>query len=224
MAVLIDTGAATHVRRQLAGLGCAFACSAAVGACGRVAAPSPRGSAPVGVDDEATVLAGRLLDPRSGAYQRDVAITVRGGRIVSVVPAAGGTAGRRDPRVIDLSRLTVLPGLIDAHVHLALAGEPESNARATLRAGFTTVADLGEVSNVVRRLRDSIAAGRAEGPRVLAAGLWIGTSGGICDFNGIGVRGDTAAYRARPRECRDGRGPHQGVRVEVGAPRVHAPR
>src|SRR6185503_1233218 len=52
----------------------------------------------------------------------------------------------------------------------------------------------------VLRLRDSIAAGTATGPRILAAGLWVGTTGGICDFNGIGVKGDSTAFAARVRE------------------------
>jgi imidazolonepropionase-like amidohydrolase len=52
----------------------------------------------------------------------------------------------------------------------------------------------------ILRLRDSIAAGIVPGPNVLAAGLWIGRGGGICEFGGIGVKGDTAAYRARVRE------------------------
>ena len=83
----------------------------------------------------------------------------------------------------------LLPGLVDLHVHLTLAGNPEANARATLQAGFTTVQDLGAITYANLDLRDAIAAGKAVGPRVVASGPWIGLSGGICDFRGIGVRG-----------------------------------
>jgi len=65
-----------------------------------------------------------------------------------------------------------------------------------LRAGFTTVADLGSVNQRILRLRDSINAGRATGPRILGAGLWIGRAEGICEFGGIERRGGADAYRA----------------------------
>jgi imidazolonepropionase-like amidohydrolase len=94
--------------------------------------------------------------------------------------------------------VTLLPGLIDAHVHLNL-GEPRANARRTLLAGFTTVQDLGALDTSVVRLRDQIETGLVPGPRVLAAGRWIGIRGGICDFQGIGVEG-AEAFRARVRE------------------------
>ena len=93
----------------------------------------------------------------------------------------------------------MLPGLIDAHVHLTLAGQPSANARATLSAGFTTVQDLGAAAYANVALRDAIAAGRLDGPRVVASGPWLGISGGTCDFNGIGVRG-AEAFRARVRQ------------------------
>jgi imidazolonepropionase-like amidohydrolase len=104
-----------------------------------------------------------------------------------------------DARILDLGDLTLLPGLIDAHVHLTLAGEPEENARATLLAGFTTVQDLGAVGYENIELRDAIEAERAVGPRVVASGPWLGISGGTCDFQGIGVRG-AEAFRKRVRE------------------------
>jgi imidazolonepropionase-like amidohydrolase len=144
------------------------------------------------------IIAGRMLDVQAGAYRSDVVIIVDSGRVSAIVPKARFTA--RGERVVDLSGATVLPGLIDGHVHFALQGRRSPNAEATLRAGFTTVVDLGDVGPRVARLRDSISNGTAIGPRILAAGLWIGQSGGICEFTGIGVKGDTAAYRARVRE------------------------
>src|SRR5262245_50528116 len=130
--------------------------------------------------------AARLLDPRSGRYSGPVAIRVTADRITEVIPADTVPAGTD---VVDLGELTVLPGLIDAHVHLTIGGAPEANALATLRAGFTTVVDLGATTDAVLRLRDAIEAGSAEGPRILGAGLWVGTKNGVCEFGGIGLAG-----------------------------------
>ncbi|HEV8216012.1 MAG TPA: amidohydrolase family protein, partial [Gemmatimonadaceae bacterium] len=144
------------------------------------------------------ILAGRMLDVRAGKYRDGVVIFVENGRVSGIGPLRG--FHRADEVVIDLSNATVLPGLIDAHVHFALAGAPPANALATLRAGFTTVADLGSVNQRILRLRDSISAGAVVGPRILGAGLWIGRAEGICEFGGIGVRGGAEVYRARVRE------------------------
>ena len=62
------------------------------------------------------------------------------------------------------------------------------------------VADLGAVSQRIRTVRDSIATGAWEGPRILTAGLWVGAKGGVCEFGGIGVAGGPDAFRARVRE------------------------
>ena len=145
------------------------------------------------------VYARALVDVASGQTVTDAVVVVTGTRITYAGSRqAAGTlpAGAEDVR---LEKLTLVPGFIDAHVHLALAGDPAANARATVEAGFTTVADLGAVDGSVFSLRDAIDAGRTVGPRVLAAGRWIGVSGGTCDFGGIGVRG-AAAFRARVDE------------------------
>ena len=106
-----------------------------------------------------------------------------------------------DTAVIDLGAATLLPGLTDAHVHLQLGGAvPQANAGATLRAGFTTVVDLGATTDIVLRLRERISSDAIAGPRVLAAGRWVGKQGGICEFGGIGIPGGPEAYRARVRE------------------------
>ena len=140
-----------------------------------------------------------LVDVTSGQTTTDAVVVVTGTRITYA--GSRQAAGPLPPGAdeIRLERLTLVPGFIDAHVHLALAGDPAANARATVEAGFTTVADLGAVDGSVFSLRDAIDAGRAVGPRVLAAGRWIGVSGGTCDFGGIGVRG-AAAFRARVDE------------------------
>jgi imidazolonepropionase-like amidohydrolase len=144
------------------------------------------------------VRAARAIDVEKGAVVTDAAILVRGDRI-SAAGRAATVKAPADATVIDLGPVTLAPGLIDAHVHLTLAGKPEDNARATLRAGFTTVQDLGALNYLNVALRDRIAAGEVEGPRMVVSGPWLGISGGICDFNGIGVKGPDA-FRARIRE------------------------
>ena len=122
--------------------------------------------------------------------------------MVTAVVAAGRRADVAAPpnaTQIDLPTLTLLPGLIDAHVHLTLAGEPSANARATLAAGFTTVQDLGAQAYTNISLRNTIRDGKIEGPRVVASGPWLGIAGGTCDFNGIGVKG-ADAFRQRVRQ------------------------
>jgi imidazolonepropionase-like amidohydrolase len=153
--------------------------------CGAPAA-TPRGPAPV----EATVVihAARMLDVVKGAYVEDAAIAVAGDRIafagrraeLHVVPGA---------RVVELPPDAVaMPGLIDAHVHLALGGADRDGARKTLRAGFTTVRDLGSTGGAGIALRDAIARGETPGPRMIVAGAGIGGPGGACDgvFGGEG--------------------------------------
>lgn len=125
----------------------------------------------------------RILDGRGGV-QEDRDVVVRAGRIAAVVPAG---EGRGDVRY-DLSGLTVLPGLIDTHVHIQWhfdretgkthSGDvPESDAEAvlyaaenawrTLQSGVTTVQSLG--SPIDLPLRDFIAQGRIPGPRILTS-------------------------------------------------------
>ena len=126
-------------------------------------------------------------------------VVVDGPRIADVLPASRYEPQTAD-RVVDLGDVTLSPGLIDAHVHLSIGGPPRASAAATVEAGFTTVADLGAVSQGMQLVRDSIASGGWAGPRVLTAGLWIGIKDGVCEFGGIGVAGGPDAFRARVRE------------------------
>jgi imidazolonepropionase-like amidohydrolase len=125
-------------------------------------------------EPRATIRAGLLLDGRGG-QQRDVTIVVEGTRIARIEPAAG-------PARYDLRGLTVLPGFIDTHVHIAWHFGPDGrfvarddapaqaalyaaeNAWVTLRAGFTTVQSLGD--RVDGDVRDAIARGELPGPRL----------------------------------------------------------
>jgi imidazolonepropionase-like amidohydrolase len=146
------------------------------------------------------VYADALLDVRDGRTIQAAVVVVSDGRITYAGARSAANDGiPANVERIDLGRVTLLPGMIDAHVHLALGGAPEANARASVDAGFTTVQDLGATDAQILRLRDAINAGRVVGPRVLAAGRWIGVKDGTCEFNGIGVRG-VAAFRARVEE------------------------
>ena len=145
------------------------------------------------------VRAAGWLDPASGEVRGPVAVLVAGQKIASMVAATTFDAKAANS-VIDLGNATLLPGLIDAHVHLQIGGQPRDNALAALRAGFTTLVDLGATTDAVLRLRDAIADGGVEGPRILAAGLWVGSKNGICEFGGIGVAGGPEGFRERVRE------------------------
>lgn len=155
---------------------------------------------PSAADTTLVVRAARLADVRAGRWIERVVLHVRDGRIVAVVdPEAPAPEG--PTRTIDLGGLVLLPGLVDAHVHLTLGpGTPEENAARTLRAGFTTVLDLGGAPQAVVLLRDRIAEGIVEGPRLLVAGPWIGIRGGTCDFAGP-QPADADALVARVREA-----------------------
>jgi imidazolonepropionase-like amidohydrolase len=140
---------------------------------------------------------GRLLDVRAGKLLTEQTLVVENGRVQAV--QAGYTNGSSPAdKVIDLKNRTVLPGLIDCHVHLEgetnpnnflqeftqnpadVAYQAEVYARTTLRAGFTTVRDLGG-SGVNISLRNAINRGMVVGPRVFTVGKAISGTGGHMD-------------------------------------------
>jgi len=142
------------------------------------------------------VRAGRFLDVASGTVHRNGAIVVSGGRIVSIEQGEFNIPS--NARVIDLRDAFVLPGLIDAHVHLAWKPPAPADpgtvpgadaARTTLLAGFTTVRNLGSTGQSDLLLRDAVRDHRVAGPRVLAAGAGIGIPKSACDrvFGGEAV-------------------------------------
>jgi imidazolonepropionase-like amidohydrolase len=124
----------------------------------------------------------RLLPELSGGYGGEADILVREGRIALISrPGADAESGG----AVDLEGRTVLPGFMDLHVHLAISGQDmlADNAKPlpyralesykfaldTLRAGFTTVRDVGDVSHIVVALRNMIREKRLPGPRILAS-------------------------------------------------------
>lgn len=158
---------------------------------------------------------GNLIDGKSNDVQAQMTLVVEGTKIVSV--EKGFTKPGINDTLIDLRKKTVLPGLIDMHVHLE--GETNKNqnleeftlndadvafrstvfAKRTLLAGFTTVRDLGG-SGVNTALRNAINQGLVEGPRIFSAGKAIATTGGHAD--------PTNGYR---KDLMGDPGPNEGV-------------
>ena len=146
--------------------------------------------------------AGRLLaDPATGRVLTQQSILVGAdGRVLGI---EAGYAERQGARIVDQRNRFVLPGLIDSHVHLTHELGPgqlldevqmtESDAalqgagyaRATLMAGFTTVADLGAPNDAIFALRRAIAESRVPGPRIVASGAAVTPDGGHGDANGF---------------------------------------
>nr|WP_155187994.1 amidohydrolase family protein [Fulvivirga lutimaris] len=142
------------------------------------------------------IYCGQLIDGISDKPQKEMTIIVKDDRIVDVKKGYE-TAGPSDT-VIDLKSKTVMPGLMDMHIHIEGQSSPMSYlneftknksdiaydaavyAKTTLMAGFTTVRDLGG-SGVNISLRKAIDAGKVDGPRIYTAGKSIGTTGGHAD-------------------------------------------
>src|SRR4051812_7524938 len=160
--------------------------------------------------DTLVIHAGHLIVDASRPAQGPSTITVVDGRITAVTP--GLTPPPAGARLIDLSSRTVLPGLIDAHVHLtSVPGHPfwqeaiqtdeylalvgARNALTTLRAGFTTVRDLGSPGVTGFALKRAIDEGLVPGPRMLVSGTPLSTIGG---------HGDVAGFRPEVIEALDG--------------------
>lgn len=158
---------------------------------------------------------GYLIDGKSNVAQSQMTIVIEGNKITSVLK--GFASQSSWDTLIDLSKKTVMPGLIDMHVHLEgetnkdqalqrftlneadIAFRAAAFARKTLMAGFTTVRDLGG-TGVNTALRNAINQGFVVGPRIFSAGKSIATTGGHAD--------PTNSYR---KDLMGDPGPNEGV-------------
>ena len=145
----------------------------------------------------ATVKAARMLDVRTGRMLHDVTVQIEDGRIKQIGQGVA-VAAMTDRPYYDLGDMTLLPGLIDMHVHLD--SDPSyggytglqfgdrfwsvltvPHAQRTLQAGFTTVRNVGADAWNDVGLRQAIDEGKIEGPRVVTAAYSFGATGGHCD-------------------------------------------
>lgn len=180
------------------------------------------------IADTVVVSAARMIDVATGAVVADPLIVVTDGRITASGPAGNVTAPAGAKR-IDLPGLTLLPGLIDMHVHLTsdptISGYKAleytdsfwmavgvASAKKTVDAGFTTVRNVGSAGFDDVGLKQAIDRGTIPGPHIIPATYAIGATGGHCDVTelppSIQVTGFSAvangpdAVRAKVRELR----------------------
>lgn len=162
------------------------------------------------------VQCGKLIDGIAANTRSNVTIVIDNKTIVAIQD--GFTTGSAADKIIDLKNKTVLPGLIDCHVHLEdqfgkttfmdgftlsdadIAYRAAVYAKTTLLAGFTTVRDLGG-TGVNIALRNAVNRGLTDGPYILTAGIAISATGGHMDGS-VGVR---------PDKMRNTPGPEEGV-------------
>tara|TARA_B100000579_G_scaffold357491_1_gene313482 strand:- start:537 stop:1841 length:1305 start_codon:yes stop_codon:yes gene_type:complete len=148
------------------------------------------------VDSKTLIHAGKLIDGKSDRVQSRMSIVVDGNAIEDI--QEGFISTNDFDNYIDLRNHTVLPGLMDMHVHfggeylskaeapLKMEREMEAilatqHALVTFKSGFTTVRQVGDSGLVAISLRDAINAGKVVGPRIFAAGKTIATTGGHAD-------------------------------------------
>jgi len=165
-------------------------------------AQSPGSTAPAAAASVTAIKAGHLVDVDAGAVLDDQIILIRDNRVTAV---GRGLSIPTGAEIIDLSNMTVLPGLIDCHTHLAdgardpsgdplgylkrtaadVAFQSVPNALATLQAGFTTVRDVGVYRALTDiAMRNAIARGDFPGPRMFVAGAYLTITGGAGALTG----------------------------------------
>lgn len=164
----------------------------------------------------------RLIDGTGASYDR-ATVLIRGAKIVAAGPSREIPIPKGSTR-IDGRGLTVIPGLIDCHVHLCLGAEPDvvatvemespsytllkavRHAKQTLEAGFTTVRDVGSRDHSIFALQRAITAGMVPGPRIVGAGLAICMIGGHARFIGQEVEGPDKVRQAVEAQLAAGAG------------------
>jgi len=178
----------------------ALAAAVAVLAVTSAGAQAPS-SPPPNPRDVMFVQAGRLLaDPATGRVETNKTLVILNGRVSEI---RDGFHEGPEGRTVDLRDSFVLPGLIDSHVHItneqgpgrqlerftktrsAVALDGAGYAWKTLQAGFTTVADLGAPNESIFALREAIAKGTIQGPRIVASGSSVSPHGGHGDANSM---------------------------------------
>ena len=187
-------------------------------------------SPPPAMRDVKFIQVGRLLaDPATGRVETNKTLVVANGKVVEIrdgfVTGAGET--------VDLRDSFVLPGLIDTHVHLTNELSPDSRWEAVtkssagqamdavkfgmvdLKAGFTTVADLGADNEAIFAVRDAVNRGDIPGPRIIAAGSAITPHGGHADI--AGYREDVMHLLQSPTACSGPDECTKAVRLQVRA-------
>lgn len=156
---------------------------------------------------------GMVINGKGEAPVPNGVILVDGNRI-RAVGSRDDVSIPRDAEVIDLDSATLLPGLIDTHVHLVMNAQEDcvtslahksavesvveaaANARRTLRGGVTTVRDCADVFGVTLTLKRAIDAGHLDGPRILACGLPITTTAGHLHYMGISADSEEEVLKA----------------------------
>jgi imidazolonepropionase-like amidohydrolase len=166
--------------------------------------------------DPVVLRAPRLLDGTGTPPVDDAALLLDGGRVAYAGPAAGLPDGADRAQALDFPGATLLPGLVDAHVHLVASGGPDLaadvprteaermlaavvNARRQLEAGVTLVRDLGSPGAEAVLVGRAVEAGTIPGPRVVASGPAVTMTGGHIPYLGRvtdGVEAMRAAVRA----------------------------
>ncbi len=181
-----------------------------------LAAEAPKAAAPAQPPQLVALKAARLIDVTSGKVVKDPVVLIEGEKIKAVGP---DVVIPSDARVVDLGASTLLPGLIDSHVHLGGFGPRFATARGalagakqaldTLKAGFTTLRNMGGRAFTGIALRDAINEGDIPGPRIYDAGTLLTTTGGHCsgqpttpedDKDGAGVANGADAFERKVRQ------------------------
>lgn len=177
--------------------------------------------------------AGKLMAIPGEPMRGPSTIVVDQGRIVSV--SDGYLPAPSDASTVDLTDMTVLPGLIDSHVHLDsdaggdaglleelqksdgwFAINAYANGLKTLRAGFTTVRNLGDGTGATLALRDAVKAGIVQGPRIVDAGRSISATAGHMD-GALGLRDEyRPVAETAENTCNSAEQCRRAVRLQVG--------
>jgi imidazolonepropionase-like amidohydrolase len=163
--------------------------------------------------DRLVLRAPRLLDGTGAPPVEAAALLIAGGRVAYAGPAAGLPDGAAGAATLDFPAATLLPGLVDAHVHLVASGHPDLaaglpkseaertiaavvNARRQLESGVTLVRDLGAPGDEAVQVGRAVEAGTIAGPRVVAAGPAVTMTGGHIPYLGRVTDGPDAMRAA----------------------------